>query len=741
MRAQFHTRYLEAVVFRKTFALASFTMIAALSLSGCGGSSAPISVAVTASATTVDGTDTVTLTATVTNDQNAGGVTWTVTGGGALSNTTATSATYTAPAASAAPLTVTITATSVANTSETATVTLTIPAALSVTSTGGVGGDLAGLVGTAYSVQLAGSGGIPPYTWTITGGTLPSCLAMTSGGLITGTPVASCAGAYNLTFQMTDSGKPTALTATLQLTLVITGAPPIAFTGVMPATGTYSVAYSGSAAATGGAGPLTYSATGLPAWLTLDPNSGAVAGTPSAVGKFNFTVTAADAFGDSANQGYAITVSYGQVTISPSGGALPVAYAASPYSTTLSAAGGSGTGYKWTVAGGSSLPAWLTLSQAGVLTGTPAAAASAASFTLKVTDSAGNTQTGAYTLTVDPGVSIKPSGGALPTAYANSAYSTTLAASGGSGTGYTWSATGLPSWLSIAPATGVLSGAPTATASAASFTIKVTDSASNSASGTYSVTVDAGVKISPSGGALPAGYANAPYSTTLTASGGAGTGYTWSATGLPSWLSIAPATGVLSGTPTAAASAVSFTVKVTDSANNAASGSYSLTVNTGIGITPSGGALPAAYVNAPYSTTLSAAGGSGSGYKWTVAGGSSLPAWLTLSQAGVLTGTPAAAASAVSFTLKVTDSAGNTQSGAYTLTVDPGVSIKPAGGALPTAYANSAYSTTLAASGGSGTGYTWSATGLPSWLSISPPPACSAAPPPLPPPRPASPSR
>ncbi len=52
-----------------------------------------------------------------------------------------------------------------------------------------------------------------------------------------------------------------------------------------------------------------------------------------------------------------------------------------------------------------------------------------------MTDSAGNTQTGAYTLTVDPGVSIKPSGGALPTAYANSAYSTTLAASGGSGTG------------------------------------------------------------------------------------------------------------------------------------------------------------------------------------------------------------------------------------------------------------------------------------------------------------------
>ena len=58
------------------------TFFAAFSLSGCGGSSSPLSVAVTASVKTVDGTDTLILTATVANDQNSKGVTWSLSGGG-----------------------------------------------------------------------------------------------------------------------------------------------------------------------------------------------------------------------------------------------------------------------------------------------------------------------------------------------------------------------------------------------------------------------------------------------------------------------------------------------------------------------------------------------------------------------------------------------------------------------------------------------------------------------------------
>jgi hypothetical protein len=188
-------------MFQKRFHLPVVAVFAFVCLSGCGGSSKPVSVAVTATATTVDGADTVSLTAAVTNDKNSDGVTWTVSGAGALSGATTASATYTAPAATSSAQTATITATSVADTAKTGSVTLTVPAAPSITTTST---NLAGAVGTAYSVTLAGAGGITPYTWSATG--LPACLTMTTAGVLSGTVTASCAGSYTPTFNLTDSG-------------------------------------------------------------------------------------------------------------------------------------------------------------------------------------------------------------------------------------------------------------------------------------------------------------------------------------------------------------------------------------------------------------------------------------------------------------------------------------------------------------------------------------------------------
>jgi hypothetical protein len=83
-----------------------------------------------------------------------------------------------------------------------------------------------------------GIGGISPYKWTITSGTLPAGLSINSAGVISGTPTAAGVGTTNLTFVLTDSGTATALTATVTLGLTINAAPAIAFTGVMPATAT-----------------------------------------------------------------------------------------------------------------------------------------------------------------------------------------------------------------------------------------------------------------------------------------------------------------------------------------------------------------------------------------------------------------------------------------------------------------------------------------------------------------------
>ncbi len=303
--------------------MSAIAMVAAFSISGCGGSSKPPAVAVTASVTTVDGTDTVKLTATVTNDKSTGGtadgVSWSVSGGGTLSDTTTSSATYTAPAATSAAQTVTVTAASVADTTQTGSVTLTIPAKPAITAPSST--QLTGAVGAAYSLQLAGTGGIAPYTWTLTGGTLPTGWTLTTAGLLSGpAPVAGQAGAYDLTFTSTDTGTPTALTATLQLTVTIDPAPAITFTGVMPATVTYNATYSGSAAATGGAGALTYSlASGsgpLPAGLSLSAGTGAIGGTATATGAYPFIILAVDGYGDSATQAYTITVNAAAPTLS-----------------------------------------------------------------------------------------------------------------------------------------------------------------------------------------------------------------------------------------------------------------------------------------------------------------------------------------------------------------------------------------------------------------------------------------
>jgi sugar lactone lactonase YvrE len=83
--------------------------------------------------------------------------------------------------------------------------------------------------------------------------------------------------------------------------------------------GSVGTAYSGTTfAASGGSGSYTYSATGLPAGLTLDSSSGALSGTPTAVANSaSVTVTATDSSSSvQIGQNYTITISQGTVTLS-----------------------------------------------------------------------------------------------------------------------------------------------------------------------------------------------------------------------------------------------------------------------------------------------------------------------------------------------------------------------------------------------------------------------------------------
>jgi hypothetical protein len=265
------------------------------------------------------------------------------------------------------------------------------------------------------------------------------------------------------------------------------------------------------------------------------------------------------------------------LTITTSG-TLPVGVVSSVYGpVTISATGGTAP-YMWS----GTPPAGLSLSSAGVLSGTPTAAGTT-SFTIQAKDSASTPQTATLsaTLTINAALAITTTS-PLPSGLINSAYSTTLAASGGV-TPYTWSlasgSAALPAGLSLSSA-GVLSGTPTA-AFSGNLDIQVADSetTAQTVKQSFMLTISPALAITTT--SLPAGTQNVAYpSTTLTAVGGVPP-YTWglAASGglLPTGLNVNTA-GVISGTPTTIA-ATSPIFVVTDSSNAHVTQTIPLVVN------------------------------------------------------------------------------------------------------------------------------------------------------------------
>jgi hypothetical protein len=384
------------------------------------------------------------------------------------------------------------------------------------------------------------------------------------------------------------------------------------------------------------------------------------------------------------------------------------------YSVTISATGGSGN-YKFTVSSGS-LPPGLSLSATGSLHGTPTTAGTY-SFMILATDNIaiGSMGSQAYTLTVNPASTLTITPATLATATINDAYGPfKFVATGGFGS-YTFalaSGSQLPAGLMFT--NGALSGKPTVSGTF-SFTITATDNSLNTLTGSklYSLKIDPAIILGSL--TLPIATVGDQFSQQFSVSGGSGTGYTFKATGLPSGMSMT-STGLLKGAPTTAiGSPVTITVTVTDSQKGTGSMTYSLTVHPAIVISPT--SLKVATAGNNFSQQLSVSGGSGTGYSFALAIGSSLPAGLMLSSTGLLSGGATAAPGKYTFTIVATDSIGATGKRTYTITVDSKLALSPT--SLPPATIGQSYSQQFSTTGGSGTGYKYTASGLPSWLTIS----------------------
>jgi hypothetical protein len=401
--------------------------------------------------------------------------------------------------------------------------------------------------GIAYNAVISASGGVTPYTFSTTG-TLPTGLSLSSGGVISGTPTSN--GAYNFYVVATDSN---GCADSLQYSITVTNCPVITVSTPAP-DGTVGAAYGHTYVATGGVSPYTYSVTGgtIPPGTTFLAD--ALSGTPTTPGKYAFAITVLDSNSCSVVY-YDTVVVCGTIGLAPSS-PLTAGVAGSAYSQNITASGSSSP-YTYAVTGGA-LPTGMTLSAAGLLSGTPTVTGPF-SFTVTATDTFGCTGAQLYSLTINcPVITLAPP--TLPAGTTGVAYSQTVSASGGIGTyTFTLSSGTLPTGLSLASG-GALTGTPTV-AGTYNFVVRATDTNGCNDSLAYSISVSCPtITVNPA--TLPNGNVSFAYSATVTATGGTGP-YTFVNVGsLPTGLTLASG-GAISGTPTVAGTFV-FTVDATD---------------------------------------------------------------------------------------------------------------------------------------------------------------------------------
>lgn len=376
----------------------------------------------------------------------------------------------------------------------------------------------AGQVGVAFSYQIAASNS--PTSFNAAG--LPSELIVNTGtGLISGTP--SVAATLSITLSATNASG----TGNKTLTLTIKPPTPVV-TSALSATGQKSVAFTYQISATNS--PTSFGVTGtLPTGLSVNTTTGVISGTPTAASTKSVTLKAINAGGT----GTAVCV----ITINP---AAPV------ISSSATSTGKTGYAYSYQIAASNTptsfsatvLPDGLGINATGLISGIPTVVGSS-SITLGASN-AGGTGNQTLTLTVTLGKPVISSAttanGVIGTVFSYQILANNSPTS--------YAATGLPAGLAVNTSTGLITGTPSVAATT-SVTIKATN-ATGTTTAILALTVTQPTSVISSPGTAT-GTAGSVFSYQIVANNSP---TSFSATGLPSGLSINPGTGLISGTIT-----------------------------------------------------------------------------------------------------------------------------------------------------------------------------------------------
>lgn len=391
-----------------------------------------------------------------------------------------------------------------------------------------------GFQGEAYSNTLSAAGGYPPYRWECTSG-MPAGFTCSSNGVLSGIPASS--GTSTLHIVAYDSASSV---DSVDLDLVIRGELTVLTTSLP--TGRVDEVYGVDLEAGGGLPPYEWiHKTGfLPQGVTIS-TAGHLGGTPEGSSLFSFGVEVSDSQGRKDYR--ALDLQILPIPVSISTLSLPSGTEGSYYSHTMAATNGRPLPtYDWSTT--TVLPAGLSLSSGGVLSGTPTGPSST-DIEFTVEDSWHETDTETFRLIIhsDSATPLILSSN-LPTAWVDQEYTEELVAVGGTQP-YTWStpygnnAMDFPG-LYLSP-DGVVTGAPghicTADHENRPSTVQVVDAAGSNTSGQVYLTIDNQVRLVTD--SLPNATAGEWYSLELETEGElCGGEVTYSIEGLPGALAM-----------------------------------------------------------------------------------------------------------------------------------------------------------------------------------------------------------